>query len=75
MSKTAVIGFTALFLTASSLSYAQAPPAPTPRQENWKLSAAFTDARIGIVKAALQLTPDQEKYWPAVEEAIRNRAT
>jgi LTXXQ motif family protein len=33
-----------------------------------------TDARIGIVKAALQLTPEQAKYWPAVEEAIRNRA-
>jgi hypothetical protein len=35
---------------------------------------ALTDARIGIVKAALQLTPEQAKYWPAVEEAIRNRA-
>jgi len=34
----------------------------------------ITDARIGIVKAALQLTPEQAKYWPAVEEAIRNRA-
>jgi LTXXQ motif family protein len=29
------------------------------------------DARINIVKAVLQLTPDQEKYWPAVEDAIR----
>jgi LTXXQ motif family protein len=35
---------------------------------------ALTDARIGIIKAALQLTPDQEKYWPAIEEAIRARA-
>jgi hypothetical protein len=35
---------------------------------------ALTDARIGIVKAALQLTPEQAKYWPAVEDAIRNRA-
>ena len=35
---------------------------------------AWTDARVGIIKAALQLTPDQEKYWPAVEEAIRARA-
>jgi hypothetical protein len=34
----------------------------------------LTDARIGIVKAALQLTPDQEKYWPAIEDAIRSRA-
>jgi zinc resistance-associated protein len=35
---------------------------------------ALIDARIGIVKAALQLTPEQAKYWPAVEEAIRSRA-
>jgi hypothetical protein len=34
----------------------------------------LTDARIKIVKAALQLTPDQEKYWPPIEEAIRVRA-
>jgi hypothetical protein len=34
----------------------------------------LTDARIGIVKAVLQLTPEQAKYWPAVEEAIRARA-
>jgi hypothetical protein len=27
-----------------------------------------------MIKAALQLTPDQEKYWPAVEDAIRARA-
>jgi len=35
---------------------------------------ALTDARIAIIKAALQLTPDQERYWPAIEEAIRARA-
>jgi hypothetical protein len=35
---------------------------------------ALTDARIAIVKGTLQLTPDQEKYWPAIEEAIRARA-
>ena len=35
---------------------------------------ALTDARVGMTKAALQLTPEQEKYWPAVEEAIRARA-
>jgi LTXXQ motif family protein len=32
----------------------------------------LTDARVGM--AALQLTPDQQKYWTAVEEAIRARA-
>jgi Spy/CpxP family protein refolding chaperone len=36
---------------------------------------SLTDMRVGIIKAALQLTTDQEKYWPAVEEAIRKRTT
>ena len=35
---------------------------------------AITDARIGITKAALQLTPEQARFWPPVEEAIRSRA-
>ena len=30
--------------------------------------------RIDLVKAALQLTPAQEKLWPPVESAIRARA-
>jgi LTXXQ motif family protein len=34
----------------------------------------LTDARIKIVKAALQLTPDQEKLWPPIEDAICARA-
>ena len=78
MLKTVAAGLTALFVTASSLAYAQAPSAAGSEQENARPSAAdlnaLTDARIGIVKAALQLTPEQAKYWPAVEEAIRNRA-
>jgi hypothetical protein len=35
---------------------------------------ALTDARINITKAALQLTPEQAKFWPPIEEAIRSRA-
>lgn len=34
----------------------------------------LTDARIAVVKAALQLTPDQQNYWPNIEQAIRARA-
>jgi len=34
----------------------------------------LTDIRINVVKAALQLTPDQQKYWPPIEDAIRARA-
>jgi LTXXQ motif family protein len=35
---------------------------------------ALTDARIGLVKAALQLTPEQAKFWPPIEQAIRDSA-
>jgi hypothetical protein len=35
---------------------------------------ALTDLRIDLVKGALQLTPEQQKYWPPVENAIRARA-
>lgn len=34
--------------------------------------AAFTDARIAALKAGLELTPDQQKNWPAFEQALRD---
>lgn len=84
MLKIVAAGMTALFVTASPVAYAQAPSsgergstaqAPSPEEQG---SAAdvndLADARIHIVKTTLGLTPDQEKYWPAVEEAIRNGA-
>ncbi len=36
--------------------------------------AAFADARIAALHAGLQLTPDQEKSWPAFEQAMREVA-
>jgi len=72
MLKIVTVGLTALFVTASPFAYAQAP------SEGERLSAAdlanLTDARINIIKAALNLTAEQEKYWPAIDAAIRNRA-
>jgi regulator of RNase E activity RraB len=35
-------------------------------------AAAFTNARIAALKAGLQLTPAQEKNWPALETALRD---
>lgn len=32
---------------------------------------AFADARIAALRAGLKLSADQEKLWPAVEDAIR----
>jgi hypothetical protein len=67
-------GTTALFVTASSLAYAQAPSPGTPDRPSAADLNALTDARVNIVKTALQLTPDQEKSWSAVENAIRDKA-
>jgi len=75
MSKLTIAGITALFIAGVSPVYAQAPATTgygqgTPTESDLK---AFNDRRIEVVKFALQLTPAQEKYWPAVEEAIRAR--
>ena len=74
MWKLIVAGVTAVSVTAFAPAHAQTPSA----NGRERLSAAdwgtLTNARINLVKAALQLRPDQEKYWPAVEEAIRTRA-
>jgi zinc resistance-associated protein len=49
-----------------------------PSFQPWRPSAddfaAFTDARVAALKAGLRLTPDQEKNWPAFEQAYRNLA-
>jgi zinc resistance-associated protein len=34
----------------------------------------ITNSRIEVTKNALQLTPEQAKYWPPIENAIRSRA-
>ena len=79
MLKIVVAGTTALFLTASSIANAQSTQtSSTATASPERLNAAdrnnLTDMRIDLVKAALQLTPDQEKLWPPVESAIRARA-
>jgi len=42
------------------------PQTPLSRMPN-------VDTRVSLVEAALQLAPEQEKYWPALEQAIRAR--
>jgi hypothetical protein len=76
MLKTVVIGTTALFLTASSIANAQSSQSssPTPERLNATELNTLTDMRVDLVKAALQLTPEQEKLWPPVESAIRANA-
>jgi LTXXQ motif family protein len=75
MSKKAAVAAIAFLMTTSSLAYA----AETSSTVGMRGPSAadlnsLTDMRVGLVKAALQLTPDQEKYWPPLEEAIRARS-
>ena len=78
MLKTVLIGTTALFLAASSVANAQSSqtssPATTPERLTKADRNTLTDMRVDLVKAALQLTPEQEKLWPPVESAIRANA-
>src|SRR6476619_4942342 len=66
-----------LAIAGSTLASAQQPSAPE-RSHRAQLTAddiaAFTDARIAAIKAALKLTPAQEKNWPAVEQALRDNS-
>ncbi len=71
MLKIAAVGMTALFVTASPLAYAQSTQSSRFNAAEWN---ALTDMRIDLIKSALQLTPDQTKFWPAIEDAIRSRA-
>jgi len=76
MIKKVTVATTAILIMASPLAYAAETSSNTvgmtrPSAADLK---SLTDARVAMIKAALQLTPDQEKYWPAVEEAIRARA-
>jgi hypothetical protein len=44
-----------------------AAPKPKPPRSN----AVLNDAQIASIKRRLNLTPDQERYWPAVEAELR----
>ena len=71
---------TALFIAGAPLAHAQqsASPGHAGMSDNGRLSPAefkiLADLRVGVIKAALQLTPEQQQHWPAIEEAIRARS-
>jgi hypothetical protein len=58
MLKMVAAGVTALFLSASPVAYAQASSDEVTERLGAADLSALTDARINIVKATLQLTPD-----------------
>jgi zinc resistance-associated protein len=85
MWKSTLIGATAVALVGGTLVAAQdGPRGPhdmerggffaVHRQLTPKDMRAFADARIAALKAGLTLTPEQEKNWPAFEQAVRELA-
>jgi hypothetical protein len=72
--KAIAAGLAALFVAVSPLAHAQTATVGIAGRLSQVDMNALTDARIAIVKATLQLTPDQEKFWPPIEQAIRQRA-
>src|ERR1700731_2838012 len=77
MWKAALAGTAAIAIVGSSLVYAQERGRPG-EFERWQPNIedmrAFADARLGALHAGLGLTPDQEKNWPAFEQASREMA-
>ena len=76
MWKAIVAGTAALAIAGTSLAVAQ--QRGRDGGERWRPSiqdlSAFTDARLAALKAGLTLTADQEKNWPAFEQAARDVA-
>ncbi len=71
-----IAGFVACCIASAIPAHAQVAPFGGPTQEHITEAdlKAITERRIDLVKAALQLTSAQQKYWPAIEAAIRGRA-
>jgi hypothetical protein len=67
-------GVVAVLITFASLAHAQLTGVPDPRAPSQSDPKRLTDVRIALVRAGLQLTPEQEKHWPVLEEAIRARS-
>jgi hypothetical protein len=77
MWKAALAGTAALAIVGSSFVYAQQRGRPggfERWQPNMEDMRAFVDARLAALHAGLGLTPDQEKNWPAFEQASREMA-
>jgi zinc resistance-associated protein len=70
----------AMAATVSIAAISSAPVAAQPDQPGWHRSmsaedrAALLDARIAALKVGLKLTPDQEKNWSPLENALREQA-
>jgi zinc resistance-associated protein len=74
MWKAVVAGTAVLAIAGTSYVYAQrggGPDGPRRWQPSMEDMRAFGEARLAGLKAGLTLTPEQERNWPAFEQAAR----
>jgi hypothetical protein len=73
MRKLVFAALSAIVVTCAVPAQAQTPAhgPGAPSAAEWN---EMRDTRIAIVKTALQLRPEQQQLWPAVESAIRARS-
>lgn len=79
MKTLAILSAASALMLAGTVAYAQpAPPpqgGPSPRPQMSRDDFdSLTDARIAAIQAGLKLTPDQQKLWGPVEQALRAQA-
>jgi hypothetical protein len=76
MWKPIVAGTAALAIAGTSLVYAQQRGGRDGMMQGWRPNAedlrAFGEARLAALKAGLMLNAEQEKNWPAFEQAARD---
>jgi hypothetical protein len=71
MWKAIVAGTAALAIAGTTLVYAQQRMEGSRWRPSTEDMRAFGEARLAALKAGLMLTPEQEKSWPAFEQAAR----
>jgi len=55
----------------ASTDPAPSMPKHVERRSQPKSQVLFNDAQLASIKTRLRLSPDQERYWPQVEQALR----
>lgn len=74
MWKAALTGVMVLAISGSTGAFAEIPAAQASYSVPARASSGELESGIARFKAALRLTPDQERHWPRVESALREIA-
>ena len=63
-----------VFALGAAAAPGDAPPPPEQMRHGMEMRGFMLDARLAGMKAALKLTPEQEKNWAPFEAAVRDAA-